>query len=410
MYRISLRRLISPVVLLLAATVLRQEVTTLSTAYQQLMSYLPYVLLAVVLALCLYYHRSRLFTATLSLLVIYYLIQTRLQTALSRQDALLIYSLISVLHPSSLLVLLFLPERGLLNRYGLTLTALFVFMLIVAAALMVYFPEPLVSMITLWWPVKPVTGLILSWSASFLYMLVVLVGLHHLIKRNDDFAAMIITIALFGFVTLAKLNLAGISTVMFCAMSAALIIAMMGSSYDMAYRDELSGLLGRRALNDRLRGLARQYVIAMMDVDHFKKFNDTHGHDIGDEVLKMVARKIGAVQGGGTAYRYGGEEFCVVFAGRDMDYCRPLLEDVRRDVQNHQMRIRDDSHRPKSKQAVKQRRGRRVKSRNGTSVSVTVSIGMAEPGSKHDNPEAVLKAADTALYKAKKKGRNCLSD
>jgi diguanylate cyclase (GGDEF)-like protein len=94
---------------------------------------------------------------------------------------------------------------------------------------------------------------------------------------------------------------------------------MMGTSYDMAYRDELTGLLGRRALNDRLKGLARQYVIAKMDVDHFKKYNDTHGHDIGDEVLKMVARQIGAVGGGGTAYRYGGEEFCVVFAVKTLN-------------------------------------------------------------------------------------------
>ena len=58
----------------------------------------------------------------------------------------------------------------------------------------------------------------------------------------------------------------------------------------MAFRDELTGLPGRRALNERLQRLPRQYVLAMTDVDHFKKFNDTHGHDVGDEVLKLVAQ------------------------------------------------------------------------------------------------------------------------
>ena len=56
--------------------------------------------------------------------------------------------------------------------------------------------------------------------------------------------------------------------------------------------------------------------MAMIDVDHFKKFNDTHGHDIGDQVLKLVAARLAQVEGGGIAYRYGGEEFAVLFPDR----------------------------------------------------------------------------------------------
>jgi diguanylate cyclase (GGDEF)-like protein len=95
----------------------------------------------------------------------------------------------------------------------------------------------------------------------------------------------------------------------------------------------------------------------MMDIDHFKKFNDTHSHDIGDEVLKMVAQQIARVEGGGAAYRYGGEEFCVVFAGKDNEYAREFLEDVRLCVQNYQMKERNTAQRPSSKQAGEQRRG-----------------------------------------------------
>ena len=60
-------------------------------------------------------------------------------------------------------------------------------------------------------------------------------------------------------------------------------------AYQMAFRDELTGLPGRRALNERMQRLGRNYVLAMSDVDHFKRFNDTHGHDVGDQVLRLVA-------------------------------------------------------------------------------------------------------------------------
>ncbi|MBD9413860.1 GGDEF domain-containing protein [Pseudomonas sp. PDM16] len=88
-----------------------------------------------------------------------------------------------------------------------------------------------------------------------------------------------------------------------------LVAAVVHEAYQMAYRDELTGLPGRRALNDRLDRLGRNYVIAMADVDHFKKFNDTHGHDVGDQVLRLVASQLRRIGGGGKAYRFGGEEF-----------------------------------------------------------------------------------------------------
>jgi diguanylate cyclase (GGDEF)-like protein len=404
-----LRRLISPLVLLITALVLRQHVATLEDVYLELIQYLPYALLAVMFALCIHYNRARLFIATLSIFIVYYLIQTQLQTALTEQDTLLVYSFISVLHPACMLLLLFLPERGLANRYGLSLLAVVLLVVLSAVFLLHYYPGPLISISNKWLMVRPYTGLILSLPATSCYVVVILAGLYALTRYNDDFAVMLISIALFSFITLTKLNLANISVVMFSAISVSLIIGKLGTSYDMAYRDELTGLLGRRALNDRLKALARRYVIAMMDIDHFKKFNDTHGHDIGDEVLKMVAKQIGAVRGGGRAYRYGGEEFCVVFAGKDMKYCQPFLEQLRQNVQDYRMTVRDEVQRPNSKDKARQRRGRRAKSRKETSVSVTISIGMAEPGDKHKTSEQVLKAADTALYKAKHKGRNCLA-
>ena len=95
-----------------------------------------------------------------------------------------------------------------------------------------------------------------------------------------------------------------------------MVAATLQESFHMAYRDELTGLPGRRALNESLKRAATTYTIAMVDVDHFKRFNDTHGHDTGDDVLKLVASRFARVGDGGRAFRYGGEEFAVVFLDR----------------------------------------------------------------------------------------------
>ena len=122
----------------------------------------------------------------------------------------------------------------------------------------------------------------------------------------------------------------------------------------------------------------------------------------------MVAKHIGGITGGGTGYRYGGEEFCVVFPGRDIEYCKPFLEAVRVSIEGYAMRVRDFKHRPKSKKVARQRRGRRSRGRGGKTFSVTISIGLAVPNPRRGTVDDVLKAADEALYKAKQKGRNCL--
>lgn len=185
----------------------------------------------------------------------------------------------------------------------------------------------------------------------------------------------------------------------------ALCISLAHEGFHMAFRDELTGLPGRRALNERLQRMGRVYTLAMADVDHFKAFNDTHGHDVGDQVLRMVASQLRRVPGGGQAYRYGGEEFTLVFPGKTAAESMPHLEAVRRAIEAYQMRLRDKPARPKADQLGQRRRGARG-GRNARPMRVTVSIGVAERGDALRAPEAVIKAADQALYKAKDGGRN----
>ena len=189
------------------------------------------------------------------------------------------------------------------------------------------------------------------------------------------------------------------------AAGAIVLVAFVQESHRLAFRDELTGLPGRRALEEALRALGPHYVIAMADVDHFKGFNDTHGHDIGDQVLKLVAARLAEVGGGGEAFRYGGEEFSVLFRDKTLKEALTYLERTRGSIERYRMAVRGEE-RPRQQEAGIRRRGDSVPVKM---LSVTISIGAAAPQVERQPPAQVLKAADEALYRAKKGGRNRVS-
>jgi diguanylate cyclase (GGDEF)-like protein len=180
-----------------------------------------------------------------------------------------------------------------------------------------------------------------------------------------------------------------------------LTLAIVETSYSLAYRDELTGLPTRRALWQTFDSVGGTYSVAMIDIDHFKRFNDRHGHDVGDQVLKMVASRLAQVSGGGKAFRYGGEEFTVVFPGKSRDQALEPLEELRERIAASRFSVRRTG-RPRKKP----NRGPKKSKRAPRQLSVKVSIGVAERTDKTRNPESVIKAADKALYRAKKAGRN----
>src|SRR6185503_1843200 len=198
---------------------------------------------------------------------------------------------------------------------------------------------------------------------------------------------------------------AGVYSVFMGATGLVMVVALVQESHQLAFRDQLTGLPGRRALEERLRSLGSRYVVAMVDVDHFKKFNDTHGHDVGDQVLKLVGRRLAEVEEG-TAFRYGGEEFSVLFSDMRMREAEAALEAIRGSIENYRMAVRG-AGRPKQAEEGAKLRGGAEPPENV--LSVTVSIGLASPSEKLRTPHQVLKAADQALYRAKQAGRNRVS-
>ena len=181
-----------------------------------------------------------------------------------------------------------------------------------------------------------------------------------------------------------------------------LLVAVLQESHRLAFRDELTNLPSRRALEERLAGLGPRYAIAMVDVDHFKQFNDAHGHHVGDQVLKLVAARLARIEGGGQSYRYGGEEFCVLFPDRSLEEALPHLERLRKDIEDYRIAVRG-GNRPREREAGTRLRAARTPEKT---LSVTVSIGAAERDDTLIRPALVIRAADEALYRAKRGGRN----
>jgi len=180
-------------------------------------------------------------------------------------------------------------------------------------------------------------------------------------------------------------------------------VAVIERSHALAYRDALTGLPGRRALEECLAQLHGRFAVAMVDIDHFKRVNDRHGHATGDQVLRMVASNLARSPGGAKAFRYGGEEFALVFRKASAAEAGRYLDDLRQSIAAARFTLRG-ADRPRRKPP----KGKSRSPRGGAAkqLRVTVSIGVAERATGKSDPTDVLRAADKALYRAKGGGRN----
>ena len=237
---------------------------------------------------------------------------------------------------------------------------------------------------------------LLAFLAAFLFLIV-----RFILCRDAVASTFFWTLALV-FLALGFAKFEPVSPLFFATAGLVLGLSVIETSYSMAYRDELTQLPARRALKEALLKLGSQYTVAMIDIDYFKKFNDRYGHDVGDQVLQMVASKLAKVGRGGKAFRYGGEEFILIFPGSLMDVI-PHVERVRKTIEFSEFMLRGPK-RPRKKPEKSVTTKESVEK-----VSVTVSIGVAERDDHYRIPREVVKAADKALYRAKSSGRNRIS-
>jgi len=255
------------------------------------------------------------------------------------------------------------------------------------------------------------------YAALVLLSIAIFLAIRFFLNRRPIDCALLWSLGGF-FLALRSAPSARTATAYWATSACILATAVIESSYLLAYHDELTTLPSRRAFNDALLRLRVPFSIAVVDIDHFKRFNDTYGHDTGDQVLRLVATHLGRVTGGGQAYRCGGEEFNILFPGKTTAEILPHLEKLRETIEGAEFRMRGGDRRqaPRGPDRRNQRnRGRTrkadairklVQEEPSSMLSVTVSIGVATSASEKMSPETVLEAADKALYRAKANGRN----
>jgi two-component system cell cycle response regulator len=161
---------------------------------------------------------------------------------------------------------------------------------------------------------------------------------------------------------------------------------------EMAIMDGLTGLHNRRYFDTHFKSLTHQAAtrgktlsLVLTDIDFFKSINDTHGHDVGDEVLREFGDRIRrSVRGADLACRYGGEEFVLILPDSDQDAAAAIAERLRARMDHDPIPVAGGQKQ----------------------LTITISLGVSTIQGPEDTAEAMLKRADEALYKAKRDGRN----
>ena len=393
----KVRSFVTPEAVLFAGAVVLATWSKVEQPVREVVPLYPYAVAVAGAAVAWRFHRSRLFFALAVLALAYY----ALTLGRGAPDRALLLQSAAILVPLNLAAIAWLPERGALSWSALRRWAAIALQVAAVVALARHGGSGLVSSLRR----GLAAGGFFGWTD---------LGLPALLAFALAFAGLVLA-RLFASGTTARGYLWALAAA-FLAFGVAraqpdrilyistagliLLVAVLESSYRMAYHDALTALPGRRALNEAIQRLAGEYSVALVDVDHFKRFNDRFGHDVGDQVLRMVASRLARVGGGGRAFRYGGEEFALLFPGKTVEECLPLLEELREAIYETRFTVRRRI-RPRGRPS-----GGRGGGRRRTRVRITVSIGVAQKDEKQKTPEQVVQAADEALYKAKGAGRN----
>ncbi len=308
-----------------------------------------------------------------------------------------IFGALTLLVPLDLAVLAWLPERGVLARPGRIALGLLAGEIVLLALIC----QPLFLPLMGWLdapPGRPGLGALPPPALVAFGLALVVIGWRAVLQVTalESGAVWTLVATFLAF----SAGGGGLDSSLYLATGGLiLVLSLIETWHGMAYDDELTGLPARRALNEALARLRGTYTVAMVDVDHFKRFNDEHGHDVGDQILRMVGARVAGIGGGGRAFRYGGEEFAVLFPGKEVEQVRDHLEALRQTIETSPFTLRSPSRprrRPESPPAVGPRQR----------LAVTVSIGVAGSNGLGAKPDDIVQLADEALYRAKQAGRN----
>ncbi|MDH5748538.1 MAG: GGDEF domain-containing protein [Rhodospirillales bacterium] len=394
-----------PVLILIVAAVAAGQDAELPPLGKAMLPFFPWLAAAVGGVMGWRFNRSRI-TFSLVVIATVHGVMIAFFQAPPGKDVLgqVVYAAAAVLLPLNIAVMAFLEERGVLTLHGMiragVLVAQGVAVYLIAHSGIAVAAGQMLHVRLL--PPEFDQWTYLPQPAMFAFILAFSILIARWVLNKSGLEGASVTALLASAIAMHAVARGLTPDIFFIGATLILTVAVVQDAYRMAFHDELTGLPGRRALTDGMKKLPGRYAIAMLDVDHFKKFNDTYGHDAGDQVLQMMAYRLGEIGGGGRAYRYGGEEFTILYPGKDLEDAWDYLQELCDTISGTEFALRAKD-RPKKK-PKKLKRGPKPKV-----VKVTISIGVAD-FEDADTPEEVLREADKALYRAKKAGRNQVSD
>jgi diguanylate cyclase (GGDEF)-like protein len=397
-------RIVTALLCAALATLLCWQQHRLPADLLSLLPQLPFILLPVALLIPLFSNHSKELATSLLMLCAYWLIRNHLQAPLQTVPAAQIFYLLCVVLPINVLALIWLPEHGLRHPQGIAIALLPAIGLFLLAQLLVANPGLMAD--TSRTNIASAIGSIhLSALSAWLYGLAFACAIFSAIWQQQMYASSAVGCALILAITMGWIDVANISAIMFTGLGLLLTINITSGLFHIGFYDELTQIGNRRALLAAAKTAGNQYSLAMIDADHFKKINDRFGHDLGDQALRVIASCISKVGCGAKAFRYGGEEFCLLFKEKSQAEVTDCLEQLRQAIANYDMVIRDKKARPAQCAKGEKNRGA---SRRHSNLRLTVSVGVVD-SSAGGSFEQLIKLADRALYRAKAGGRNRLA-
>lgn len=396
-------QIIPPFIFILLGYLLCFKADTFSKQQLYFLLYLPYAIMLLTAFLAWKFNRSRIFFLSLLFTVSLY---TQYYQTILPSDAIPI--VLTVLLPINVVVFSFLKERGILSPWGFLRFGFILTEICFAHYMISSGQQNILQKLGSSLPAVRIPALNISHTALpvfFLCFLAIMLRilLYHEVQDISHASVMAALFLLFNHEGIVE------ASIFYSTIGLIYIASVLRDTYYYAFTDELTGLSSRRALNQDMMKLGMRYSIAMLDIDFFKRFNDIYGHDTGDEALKFIASLIKGVKNGGKAYRYGGEEFTLLFPGKNTKDVLPALEDLRETIAHRAFVIR---RKRSANSLLKNKASHKTRKRKPNPSSkrtfIHVSIGVAHKDDTNRTPAMVLKAADKALYRAKHRGRNCV--
>ncbi len=379
-------------------------------AVHDFLIFAPYIGLGLITLLGWQINQTRIFWSAVFLFAFYWFLLNPgaiLHTPWMRMAA---FQIIGTAFPLALCVLFLIKESRLWSDKSLARLLLFLFPFVLFLCMAKWTPDVFYKI--LYWNPSPTAADLsrlpnLTGFTLFVFLLVVF----FIPDLKIQPFLVSLAAALAPFLVAVQTSLGAVQTgtgltefniiVSYTALTAILLHSILHMYWKKVYVDILTGVPNRQALDERLHTLTRNFSLAMVDIDHFKKFNDSFGHAEGDNALRMVAQHL-EEHLGFRVYRYGGEEFCVVFEEEDFPKAVEMMDKARASLETRKFRLR----RQKRQKGEVADFFTRKPTPPGKGVTITISVGVASAGKKLGTYEEVIKQADQALYQAKDKGRN----